>query len=60
MKASIIYIAKKPETMTLEKRIIIDQCDDTGLRDRNLTQIRNTKTDVTKYKFIAVTPNQSN
>ena len=35
-------------------------CDDPGLRDRNLTQIRNTKTDVTKYKFIAVKPNQSN
>ena len=35
-------------------------CDDHGLWDRNLTQIRNTKTDVTKYKFIAVKPNQSN
>ena len=33
---------------------------DPGLRDRNLTRIRNTKTDVTKYKFIAVKPNQSN
>ena len=42
------------------QRIIVD-CDDPGLRDRNLTRIRNTKTDVTsKYKFIAVKPNQSN
>ena len=35
-------------------------CDNPGLRDQNLTRIRNTKTDVTKYKFIAVNPNQSN
>ena len=37
-----------------------DACDDPGLQDRNLTRIRNTKMDVTKYKFIAVKPNQSN
>ena len=44
----------------LMSSLVYTHCDDTGLRDRNLTQIRNTKTNVTKYKFIAVKPNQSN
>ena len=54
MEKSILYA----KITVSKKNCFKTKCDDPGLRDRNLTQIRNTKTDVTKYKFIAVKPNQ--